>query len=129
MEFTIVDARRLISGLGVPPVGNPNAMRAYADRLSQMADGMAASTLLFDKSAPVPNVSGPAADRWVGRAKESVGKSQQVAHEIQAVAAAVRAAASRLEQDQHLWRSRFNGLGVPGALAGQVLRQFGWRIP
>lgn len=101
----------VLRAVGSFPIGDPNAMRAAAARLRDIA-------VRTHQEADRMNAAVDACQTWTGPARERLAsRVRDEAHQVHARAArlessanALTAAAGRVEQAQHQWESRLNHL-------------------
>lgn len=101
----------VLRAVGSFPIGDPNAMRAAAARLREIAarthqeaDRMNAAVEACHSWA------GPARDTLAARVRNVVHEAHVRAGRLESSANALIAAAGRVEQAQHQWNSRLNQL-------------------
>lgn len=101
----------VLRAAGSFPIGDPNAMRAAATRLRQIAvqtrqeaDHMNAAVDACHSWA------GPARDRYAARVRDDVRRSHERAARLEHSANALTAAAGRVEQAQQQWQAHLNRL-------------------
>lgn len=120
----------LLRGLGPPPLGNPQAARAYATELRRAAEALHGSARLYAVQAHVQDFEGGAAGRHAHAVQGGHQALTSHADRLDHLANHILHEAAALEQAQHAWRTRARqrAAAAPGMLLA-ALRMLGWRMP
>ena len=106
--MNIVD--EVIRRIGQLPVGDPNAMRAYAYRLQGEAEAIATRATLVTGTIEGARYESPAASRLKAGAAENQGRLLGTVARLQGLAGAIMRTANQVEADQQSWHRAFTQL-------------------
>lgn len=106
--MNIVD--EVIRRIGQLPVGDPNAMRAYAYRLQGEAEAIATRATSVTGTIEGARYESPAASRLKAGAAENQGRLLGTVARLQGLAGAIMRTANQVEADQQSWHRAFTQL-------------------
>jgi hypothetical protein len=100
------------SRIGGLPIGDPGAMRAYAQRLLLEAEGIVARVQSVTGTVEGARYVCPAATRLKTGASETEARLLGAAIRLQDLAASLLRSASSVEADQQSWRREFDRIAA-----------------
>jgi hypothetical protein len=103
----MISFEQIISRIGNMPIGDPNAMRAYARRLQAEAAVIGQTATDVTGTVDGARYECPAASRLRSGAGGVEGRLVSAANRLNALAGNILAAAMRVEDDQRFWHTEF----------------------